>query len=151
MPSPTYQCTKARLEYMRSNLWSMRASTPAMAVVLDIMQTERCTLATSPPGTTVGGWLLMPTLKPGGPQSTNWMVRLDLMVTMDAFTSLGTTSPRYIMQHAMYLPWRGSHLTIMLAGSKTPLVISATLSASWYAFSAGMTGEYEHSGKCTRG
>lgn len=29
--------------------------TPAIAVVLDIMHTERCTLATSPPGTTVGG------------------------------------------------------------------------------------------------
>jgi hypothetical protein len=24
MPSPTYQCTKARLAYIRSNLWSMR-------------------------------------------------------------------------------------------------------------------------------
>jgi len=23
MPSPTYQCTKARLAYIRSNLWSM--------------------------------------------------------------------------------------------------------------------------------
>merc|ERR1719203_2608171 len=56
MPSPTYQCTKARLAYMRSNLWSMRPITSAMAVVLLIMSTERCTLARSPPGTTVGGW-----------------------------------------------------------------------------------------------
>ena len=46
------------------------------------------------------------------------MVRLVLMVATAAFTSLGTTSPRYIRQHAMYLPWRGSHLAIMLAGSK---------------------------------
>ena len=40
----------------------------------------------------------------------------------------------------MYLPWRGSHLAIMLAGSNALLVISATLSCSWYAFSALMTG-----------
>ena len=29
------------------------------------------------------------------------------------------------------LPWRGSHLAIMEAGSKAELVISATLSCSW--------------------
>ena len=167
-----------------------------MAVVLDIMHTERCTLATSPPGTTVGGWLLMPTLKAVGHQSTNWrgwgvvgggvglvvspvskrcigdlptaavianlrtpshpsprtwMVRFDLIVTMDALTSFGTTSPRYMRQHAMYLPWRGSHFTIMFAGSNTPFVISATDSDSWYAFSAGMMGAYDASGKWMRG
>jgi hypothetical protein len=32
------------------------------------------------------------------------MVLLVLMVAMAAFTSLGTTSPRYSMQHAMYFP-----------------------------------------------
>ena len=48
--------------------------------------------------------------------------------------------PRYIMQQAMYLPWRGSHFTIMEAGSKTDMVISATDSCSWYAFSAEITG-----------
>jgi len=32
------------------------------------------------------------------------------------------------MQQAMYFPCRGSHLTIMLAGSNTLFVISATLS-----------------------
>merc|ERR1719414_601373 len=47
----------------------------------------------------------------------------------------------------MYLPCRGSHLTIWLAGSKTELVISATLSSSWYAISAEMTGANEHRGK----
>merc|ERR1719152_832091 len=73
------------------------------------------------------------------------------MVATAAFTSLGTTSPRYIMQHAMYLPWRGSHLVIMPAGSKTELVISATESCSWYAFSAEMTGAYEVSMKWMRG
>ena len=60
-----------------------------------------------------------------------WMVLLVLMVAMAALTSLGTTSPRYSMQQAMYFPWRGSHLTIWLAGSKQALVISATESCSW--------------------
>ena len=68
------------------------------------------------------------------------MVRLVLMVATAALTSLGTTSPRYMRQHAMYLPWRGSHLAIMDAGSYAELVISATDSCSWYAFSAEMTG-----------
>ena len=31
-------------------------NTSAMAVELEIMHTARCTLARSPPGTTVGGW-----------------------------------------------------------------------------------------------
>ena len=37
IPSPTYQCTNARLAYMRSNLWSMRLRASAMAVVLATM------------------------------------------------------------------------------------------------------------------
>merc|ERR1712061_870645 len=53
---PTYQCTKARLLYIKSNLWSMREKTSAMAVELLIMHTARMTFARSPPGTTVGGW-----------------------------------------------------------------------------------------------
>merc|ERR1712168_172498 len=44
------------------------------------------------------------------------------MVAMAALTSLGTTSPRKSRQQAMYFPWRGSHLTIWLAGSKQALV-----------------------------
>ena len=43
IPSPTYQCTKARLAYMRSNLWSMRLNTSAIAVVLEIIARARCT------------------------------------------------------------------------------------------------------------
>uniref|UniRef100_A0A182QUA6 Uncharacterized protein n=1 Tax=Anopheles farauti TaxID=69004 RepID=A0A182QUA6_9DIPT len=93
----------------------------------------------------------MPTLNPVGHQSTNWIVRFVLIVAMAAFTSFGTTSPRYSMQHAMYLPWRGSHFTIWLAGSKQALVISDTDSCSWYAFSAEMTGAYVTSGKWMRG
>merc|ERR1712060_424202 len=101
-----------------------------MAVVFDIMQQARITLAKSPPGTTVGGWELMPHLKPVGHQSTNWIVRLVLIVATAALTSFGTTSPRYIMQHAIYLPWRGSHLTYIDDGSNTDIVISATESCS---------------------
>jgi hypothetical protein len=122
-----------------------------MAVLLETMHTARCTLAKSPPGTTVGGWLLMDTLNAVGHQSTNWMVRLDLTAAMELLTSLGTTSPRYIRTHAMYFPWRGSHLTIMVDGSNTALVISLTLNCSWYAFSAAMIGAYEQSGKLIRG
>merc|ERR1719330_1110647 len=98
------------------------------------------TFARSPPGTTVGGWKLMPHLNPVGHQSTNWIVRLVLMVATAAFTSFGTTSPRYIMQHAIYFPCRGSHFTYMEAGSNTDIVISATDNCSWYAFSADITG-----------
>ncbi|RDX87498.1 hypothetical protein CR513_31024, partial [Mucuna pruriens] len=46
------------------------------------------------------------------------MVLFVFMVATAAFTSFGTTSPRYIKQHAMYLPCRGSHLAIMEEGSK---------------------------------
>merc|ERR1719191_846121 len=115
------------------------------------MQQARITLAKSPPGTTVGGWELIPHLKPVGDQSTNWMVRLVLIVATAAFTSFGTTSPRYIMQQAMYFPWRGSHFTIIDAGSNTEFVISATESCSWYAFSAEMIGAYDVSMKWMRG
>ncbi len=73
------------------------------------------------------------------------------MVATAAFTSLGTTSPRYMRQHAMYLPWRGSHLVSMEAGSKAAFVISATDSCSWYAFSAEMTGAKLVSTKWMRG
>eukprot|EP01083_Nonionella_stella_P119296 356512_1 len=73
------------------------------------------------------------------------------MVATEALTSFGTTSPRYMRQHAMYLPWRGSHLVYIAAGSKTLLVISATESCSWYAFSAEITGAYDVSMKWIRG
>jgi len=54
------------------------------------------------------------------------MVLLVLMVAIEALTSFGTTSPLYNMEQAIYLPCLGSHLAIMLAGSKAELVISAT-------------------------
>ena len=79
------------------------------------------------------------------------MVRLDFTAAMELLTSFGTTSPRYIKTHAMYLPWRGSHFAIMDAGSKLLLVISATDNCSWYAFSALITGAYELSMKWIRG
>merc|ERR1740133_948673 len=51
----------------------------------------------------------------------------------------------------MYLPWRGSTLTSMDAGSNAELVISATDSCSWYAFSAEMMGANEETTKWMRG
>jgi hypothetical protein len=44
------------------------------------------------------------TLNPVGHQSTNWIVLEVLMAAMAALTSLGTTSPRYRRQTAMYFP-----------------------------------------------
>src|SRR5262245_16645449 len=131
MPSPTYQCTKARLAYIKSNLWSRRAQASAMEVVLLNMHTARLTGANCAPWATVGGWQLMPTLKPVGDQSTNCTVFLALMRPMAWLTSFGTTSPRYKRQQAIYLPWRGSHLTIWFFGSKHEVVISCTLKDSW--------------------
>ena len=52
----SYHQTKARLANMTSNLWSSLAHASHTAVVLVREQTARCTLARSPPGTTVGGW-----------------------------------------------------------------------------------------------
>jgi hypothetical protein len=43
--------------------------------------------------------LQMPSLKPVGHQSTNWMVRLVLMVATAALTSLGTTSVQWLSCH----------------------------------------------------
>lgn len=92
------------------------------------------------PGTLAGGSLQMPSLKPVGHQSTNWIVRLVLMAATAELTSLGTTSPRYRSAHAMYLPWRGSHLTIWLFGSKHEWVSSETELASCDALDAEMMG-----------
>ena len=71
------------------------------------------------------------TLKPVGHQSTNCMLLFVLIFAIAAFTSFGTTSPLYSRQQAMYFPWRGSHLTIWLFGSKQAFVISDTESCSW--------------------
>ena len=90
---------------------------------------------------------MIPHLNPVGHQSTNWIVLLVLIVATAALTSFGTTSPLYRRQHAMYLPCLGSHLAIIDAGSKAELVISATESCSWYAFSAEMIGAYDESMK----
>jgi len=82
-------------------------------------------------------------LKPVGHQSTNYIVLLVFIVAIEAFTSFGTTSPLYIILQAIYLPCLGSHLAIILAGSKEEFVISATDNYSWYAFSAEIIGAYD--------
>jgi hypothetical protein len=50
-------------------------------------------------------------LKPVGHHSTNWIDFSFFIIEMAEFTSLGTTSPRYSMQTAMYFPFRGSQFT----------------------------------------
>merc|ERR1711990_1004275 len=69
------------------------------------------------------------------------------MVATAALTSLGTTSPLYMRQQAMYFPWRGSHLAIMEAGSNEEvgdlgngelLVVSLLSGDDW-----GVRGEHE--------
>jgi hypothetical protein len=55
------------------------------------------------------------------------------MLLTAALTSLGTTSPRYNRQQAMYFPCLGSHLTIWLLLSKQAIVISETELDSWKA------------------
>ena len=50
-----------------------------------------------------------------------------LILAIAELTSLGTTSPRYNKQTAIYFPLDGSHLTIWLSASKVASVISATL------------------------
>ena len=75
-----------------------------MAVVLESMQHGTLDLGEVTAGDRRGGLVVDTDLKPVGHQSTNWMVRLVLMVATAALTSLGTTSPRYSRQHAMYLP-----------------------------------------------
>lgn len=166
IPSPTYQCTNARLEYMRSNLWLRAFQASAIAVVLESMQLngqvsyKRCnkfgwgnaytallTFAKSPLGTNWGGWKQIPILKPVGHQSTNWMVFLVLSEATAAWTSLVLTIPLYNRQVAIYFPFRGSHLTIWLWGSKQELEISWTELASWEARAADMTGAYDTNGK----
>ena len=58
------------------------------------------------------------------------MVLLVLTLAIEAETSLGTTSPRYIMHTAMYLPCLGSHLASMVLCSNTAEVSSGTESFS---------------------
>merc|ERR1719197_2187365 len=73
---------------------------------------------------------------------------------MGAFSCVSTSRARIasdLRQTAMYLPWRGSTLQFIEAGSKAELVISATESCSWYAFSAEMTGAYDDTTKWMRG
>src|SRR3989338_4983314 len=96
----------------------MRANTSEIAVVFDSMQRARRTLARSPSGTHIGACELMPHLKQVGDQSTNCTPLRERICVIARDVSWGATSPRYMRQHAMYLPWRGSHLAKAASGSK---------------------------------
>ena len=50
-------------------------------------------------------------------------------------------------KHLLYLPSRGSHLTIWFPVSKQEKVMSATEFCSWFAFSAEMMGAKVARGK----
>ena len=64
-----------------------------MAVVLEIMQTLLGTLARLLSGTVVMGQALIPTLKPAGDHSTNWIVLLVFMIWIAELMSFATASP----------------------------------------------------------
>uniref|UniRef100_A0A2M4DCQ3 Putative secreted protein n=1 Tax=Anopheles darlingi TaxID=43151 RepID=A0A2M4DCQ3_ANODA len=68
------------------------------------------------------------------------MCRLVLIAATAELVSLGITSPRKSKQQAIYLPIRGSHLTIVFSAVKQAFVISATELLSWDAFDADISG-----------
>ncbi|KAE9523717.1 hypothetical protein AGLY_015935 [Aphis glycines] len=156
MPSLSYQWMNARLRNIRSNLWHRRVHAPAMAVVLDIMHTARPPPTSSSSGDTAatGGRQLMPTLNPVGHHSTNSRPLVSRMCRIAWLMSFATTSPRYSMQHAMYLLAAcslSSSLNSWLPGSKQAAVRS-TMGGRWCADRwADANGAYARSGKCTRG
>merc|ERR1719359_2329728 len=156
MPSPTYQWTKARLAYMRSNLPKSSSSPSPSAVSAPTSSKSFSRAARSSrasensPSSIPSPTYQCTKARLAYMRSNLWSIR-DRASATAAFTSLGTTSPRYIRHTAMYLPWRGSHLVSMEAGSNTELVISLTDSCSWYAFSAEMIGAYDASMKWIRG
>jgi len=82
-----------------------------MTAYLERVHRERDALARSPPGTYAGGSLQMPSLKPVGHQSTNWIVFFVLMLATAAWTSLGITSPRNRRQQATAKSMRKSEET----------------------------------------
>ena len=89
---------------MRSNLRLSLLQADWMAVVLEIIQTLRGTLARLLSGTVVIGQALMPTLKPAGDHSTNWMVLFVFMIWMAELISFATASPLKSSTQAMYFP-----------------------------------------------
>jgi hypothetical protein len=130
IPSPTYQWTKARLAYIRSNLWSMRAH---LGDGRGVGQHAHGALHLGQVASGHnGGWLVVDTaLEASGAPVDELDGALGLDHRTAALTSLGTTSPRYIRQQAMYLPWRGSHLAIMVGGLEHGVGDLGTDSCSW--------------------
>ena len=117
----------SRLHRPRQKL--QRERTSAMAFELLILHTAHITFSRSPPGTTVEGWWLIPHQKLVGKRYTHteWCAS---MVRFIMNTSFGATSLRYMREHGVHLPCRGSHLTIKESCSKANKVMSATDSRS---------------------
>merc|ERR1712125_130080 len=79
IPSPTYQWTKARWEYMRSNLaTSLWEKTRETGTLFPIVTTLRGESAMSSSAVSWGGSSLRPILKPVGHQSTKVTLLLAL-------------------------------------------------------------------------
>lgn len=74
-----------------------------------------------------------------------------LISAMVSLMSRGTTSPRYSMQQAIYLPARGLHFIMQFDSSKQLLVISLMDVLSCMAFSLAIIGANEINGKWMRG
>merc|ERR1712190_668676 len=104
IPSPTYQCTNARCEYIKSYFLDMRSeNTRLIAVLLPIKQTLFTTSATSSHSSTVGGRSFNPTLTPVGHHSTNVHFLLVFNHCTVAFASFDWTVPRKFKLNAIYL------------------------------------------------
>ena len=95
----------------------------SIAFEFEIIQLALLTLAKSPSGTIVGGSLLFPSLNQAADQSTNFVRFFALIEEIEVNTCFGQMSPLYIIQQAMYLFNRGSHVAMVLAGSNKELVI----------------------------
>ncbi len=97
----SYQWTKARLAYMRSNLWSSLAHASMMAVVLDRQHTARCTC------NTMDKWTM---------KTTNTKCRLffkiDLLTDFVALCLTDYIDWRYI--HQRWAKWRSTTLNLYL-------------------------------------
>jgi hypothetical protein len=102
-----------------------------MAVELEIMHTACCTLARYHRQN--GRRLVAVAALEAGEAPVD---KLDGVLGLDsdnggaAILVYNVTTEHEARSH-MYLPWRGSHLTIMGAGSKTALEVSVTESCSW--------------------
>ena len=85
----------------------------------------------------------MPTLKPLGHQSVNYIVFFVLISANAALTYLGIISPLYETLQVKYFPFYGSHLIIKFSAENKSFVISVTEGYSYAGLYVDWSGEYE--------